>query len=235
MTATGKRRGASGAVADLEAALGHEFSDKDILLRALTHSSATQATGADNERMEFLGDRVLGLVIADELVRRFPSAREGELAPRLNRLVRRETCADVARELGLGSYLHLAPSEDAQGGREKTAILGNAMEAVIAALYIDGGLAAAEGFIRRAWEGQYAHVASVPRDAKTQAQERLHAMGLEPPVYRITDRAGTDHAPVFTVEADGGEAGKAMGEGRSRRLAEQAAAAALLEKLGPEA
>lgn len=211
--------------------MGHAFTNMDLLVRALTHASATPASGPDNERMEFLGDRVLGLVVADALLTRFPAATEGEMAPRLNKLVRRETCADVARDMDLGRYLHLAPAEDAQGGRNKTAILANAMEAVIAALYMDGGLEPARRFILKAWDKAFDDVAQIPRDAKTVLQEKLHSRGLNHPAYRVVGQAGSDHAPVFTVEVDAGSAGKARGEGSSKRNAEQAAAAALLTQI----
>lgn len=233
----GQGRPAEGSAEALEAALGYSFRDPALLRRALTHASAVAGTGSgataalDNERMEFLGDRVLGLIIADALLETFPAATEGELAPRLNRLVRRETCAAVGRDIGLGAALHLAPAEAAQGGRDKMAILGNAMEAVIAALYLDGGLEAARGVVRRLWEPHFEAVAEVPRDAKTRLQEHLHARGQEPPAYRVTSRAGPDHAPVFEIEADAGPSGRARGQGPSKRAAEQAAAAALLAQL----
>jgi len=220
---------------DLAARLGHSFSRPELLERALTHASATAAAGPDNERMEFLGDRVLGLVIADALLTRFPAASEGELAPRLNKLVRRETCADVARTLDLGRYLKLAPAEASQGGRNKTAILGNAMEAVIAALYMDGGIDVARRFILDAWASSFDVVAQVPRDAKTVLQEKLHSMGLTHPDYAVIGQEGSDHAPVFRVRVDAGKAGSAEGEGPSKRAAQQAAAAALLETLGDNA
>lgn len=224
-------RQAAGAASKLMLTLGHDFTNPDLLDRALTHASATAAQGPDNERMEFLGDRVLGLVIADALLTRFPSASEGELAPRLNRLVRRQTCAAVARDLDLGRFVHMAPAEEAQGGRAKPAILGNAMEAVIAALYLDGGLVAAQTFILSAWAKQFEAVATIPRDAKTQVQEKLHTMGHSHPDYRVVSQAGSDHAPVFEVEVDAGAAGSAVGSGPSKRAAEQAAAAALLTVL----
>ena len=216
---------------DLARHLKHNFRNADLLERALTHASATPVSGSDNERMEFLGDRVLGLVIADALLKRFPAATEGEMAPRLNKLVRRETCADVARDLELGRYLHLAPAEVAQGGRNKTAILANAMEAVIAALYMDGGLEPARVFILEAWDTSFDAVAQIPRDAKTVLQERLHALGQSHPAYAVVRQKGSDHAPVFEVEVDAGQAGVARGSGSSKRNAEQAAAAALLTKL----
>jgi len=216
---------------ELAARLQHNFKTPDLLDRALTHASATPVSGPDNERMEFLGDRVLGLVIADELLKRFPSAEEGEMAPRLNKLVRRETCADVARDINLGRYLHLAPAEVAQGGREKTAILANAMEAVIAAVYMDGGLQPARGFVLSAWDKAFEAVAQIPRDAKTVLQEQLHTLGLTHPRYTVVGQQGSDHAPVFEVEVNAGSAGIARGTGTSKRTAEQAAASALLTKL----
>lgn len=219
----------------LTAALGYRFQDPSLLDRALTHASATPACGPDNERMEFLGDRVLGLVVADALLARFPTADEGDLAPRLNRLVRRETCAAVARDVQLGRHLSLAAAESAQGGRNKSAILGNAMEAVIAAVYLDGGLAAARRVILKAWAAQFDAVQTVPRDAKTRLQERVHAMGHAHPSYRVLRRQGTDHAPVFHIEVEAGPAGTATGSGPSKRAAEQAAAAALLATLDSSA
>lgn len=228
---TGRGAGQGQSPAALAQVLGHEFTDPTLLERALTHASATAPGGVDNERMEFLGDRVLGLVIADALIERFPSATEGEMAPRLNKLVRRETCAQVARGLEIGAFLRLAPSEERQGGRDKTAILANAMEAVIAALYLDGGLEVARRFILQNWSGPFDAVAQVPRDSKTVLQELLHARGLSHPAYRTIARAGSDHAPVFTVEVDGGEAGIARADGASKRAAEQAAAAALIADL----
>jgi len=235
---TGRRRNTAGnsspaghQPAAFAARISHDFTDPSLLERALTHASATAPGGIDNERMEFLGDRVLGLVVADALMARFPAASEGEMAPRLNKLVRRETCAQVARALDLGSFLRLAPAEERQGGRDKTAILANAMEAVIAALYLDGGLEVARRFILAHWEDAFEEVAQVPRDSKTVLQELLHARGLSHPDYRTVERSGSDHAPVFTVEVDGGEAGTARGQGASKRAAEQAAAAALISAM----
>ena len=237
---TGKRRtpkgkaDASAGRAEVEAILGYCFKEKRRLDRALTHASAVPGSGLDNERLEFLGDRVLGLVITEELLARFPSAPEGELAPRLNRLVRGTTCAVVARHIGLGAYLKLAPSEEAQGGRDKTAILADAIEAVIGAMFVDGGLEPASQFIRRAWADQFGSVSDIPRDAKTRLQEHLHSLGHDSPSYRVVSRTGADHEPHFVVEADGGPVGTAQGEAGSKRQAEQRAAAALLDKLAEE-
>jgi ribonuclease III len=218
--------------AALQAAIGHGFSDPGLLNRALTHASAD--SGRSNERLEVLGDRVLGLLIAEELARRFPDAAEGELAARLNRLVRMETCAEVALAIGIDKALILAAGERQTGGAKKAAILGDACEAVIAALYLDGGLEAARGFVLRAWAG---HLDSAPaeiRDAKTLLQEWAQARtehGRTLPHYEVLSQSGPSHAPLFRmrVTVAGGQSAEA--EGRSKREAEQAAASALLEKL----
>lgn len=217
------------AVDLLTRAIGHQFADPGLLARALTHKSA----GADtsNERLEFLGDRVLGMVVAETLYAAHPGWDEGELAVRLNGLVRRETLAQIAVEIDLGRYLRLAKGEDEQGGRAKPAILADAMEAVIAAVYLDGGLAAARGVVGRLWSGYLANKITPPKDAKTALQELSVARGLGQPRYEMVDRSGPDHAPVFVVAAvlPGGE--RAEGRGSSKRVAEQEAAQRLLDIL----
>jgi len=222
----------------LIARLGHGFADKALLDLALSHSSAASG-GAErgqgalsNQRLEFLGDRVLGLVIAEWLLREFPDAEEGELAIRLNALVRQETCASVAERIALGSYLILGPGEERAGGREKTAILADACEAVIAALYLDGGLGPAERFIKAEWVGLVAEPAQMKRDAKTALQEWTQARGRGIPSYREIERSGPDHAPAFTVEVAIAGGGSARGAGGSKRQAEQAAARAMLIEEG---
>jgi ribonuclease-3 len=214
--------------------LGHDFEDPDLLRRALTHSSLSSPTRPDNQRLEFLGDRVLGLVMAEALLAQDSEAREGQLAPRFNALVRKETCADVAREIDLGDVLRLGKSEMATGGRRKQALLGDAMEAVIAAVYLDADFETAREMILRLWGGRVTAVEADARDAKTALQEWAQARGLAPPSYVEIARTGPDHAPVFTVEArlDTGETARA--DGRVKRQAEQAAARELLERLGPE-
>jgi ribonuclease III len=212
--------------------LGHVFDDPDLLRRALTHASLSSPTRPDNQRLEFLGDRVLGLVMAEALLAQDTDAREGQLAPRFNALVRKEACADVAREIDLGAVLRLGKSETATGGRRKQALLGDAMEAVIAAVYLDAGFDTAREMILRLWGARLTAVETDARDAKTALQEWAQARGLAPPRYVEVARTGPDHAPTFTVEArlDTGETARA--EARVKRQAEQSAAQQLLERLG---
>lgn len=214
-----------------EARIGHSFSRPELLVRALTHGSISSASRPDNQRLEFLGDRVLGLVMAEALLLQDTEATEGQLAPRFNALVRKETCADVAREIDLGSMLKLGRSEMMSGGRRKQALLGDAMEAVIAAVYRDGGFDAARDMILRLWGERIAKVEDDARDPKTALQEWAQARGGRPPSYDLVARSGPDHAPVFTiaVRLDSGE--EARASAGSKRQAEQAAARALLERL----
>jgi len=216
------------------ARLGHEFARPELITRALTHSSLSSATRPDNQRLEFLGDRVLGLVMAEAVLEHDAEAKEGMLAPRFNALVRKETCADVAREIELGAVLRLGKSEMSTGGRRKTALLGDAMEAVIAAVYMDGGFEAARAVVLRLWGSRVAGVAEDARDAKTALQEWAQARGMAPPVYSEVARSGPDHAPVFRVEARLADGAVAAAEGRVKRQAEQAAARALLDRLSAE-
>ena len=211
--------------------IGHSFTDPELLIRALTHGSVSSPTRNDNQRLEFLGDRVLGLVMATALLEQDKAASEGQLAPRFNALVRKETCADVARQVGLGDVLKLGRSEMLSGGRRKQALLGDAIEAVIAAVYKDAGFEAAQALILRLWGNRIQTVKSDARDAKTALQEWVQARGQTPPQYVEVSRQGPDHAPVFTIAArlrDGREAEATAG---SKRQAEQAAAAALLALL----
>ncbi len=215
----------------LEARLGHQFSDPALLVRAVTHSSMSSPTREDNQRLEFLGDRVLGLVMAQAVLEHDRSASEGQLAPRFNALVRKETCADVARAVDIGAVLKLGRSEMVSGGRRKQALLGDAMEAVIAAVYLDAGFDAAQAMILRLWGDRISTVKSDARDAKTALQEWAQARGLQPPRYVETARSGPDHAPQFTIEAQlEGHPPEAATAG-SKRLAEQAAAKALLARV----
>ena len=213
------------------ARLGHDFSDPGLLIRALTHGSMSSETRPDNQRLEFLGDRVLGLVIAEAVLAQDTSASEGQLAPRLNALVRKETCADIAREIDLGAVLKLGKSEQMTGGRRKNALLGDAMEAVIAAVFVDAGFEAARALVLRLWARRLDTVADDARDAKTALQEWAQARGLRPPRYEEVSRSGPDHAPVFVIAAilENGE--RAEGEARAKRAAEQLAAEALLARL----
>lgn len=185
----------------------------------------------DNQRLEFLGDRVLGLVMAEALLTADPNAPEGLLAPRYNALVRRETCADVAREIDLGAVLKLGRSEMKSGGRRKEALLADAMEAVIAAIYQDGGFDAARAAILRLWGGRISNVADDARDAKTALQEWAQARGEVPPQYVETARTGPDHQPIFTIEVRLASGLTEKATAGSKRHAEQAAATALLKKV----
>lgn len=212
--------------------LGHAFERPDLLIRALTHSSLSSSTRPDNQRLEFLGDRVLGLVMAEAVLEQDKTASEGQLAPRFNALVRKETCAEVAREIDLGAVLKLGKSEMKTGGRRKNALLGDAMEAVIAAVYRDGGYEAARAVILRLWGDRVATVDADARDAKTTLQEWAQARRMAPPAYVEIARAGPDHAPVFTVEVRMASGGTAQAEASSKRQAEQAAAKAMLARLG---
>lgn len=225
------RTNALSDIAALAAILGHDFADPKLLEKALTHPSAATSMRPDNQRLEFLGDRVLGLIVAGMLMERFPDLPEGELAPRFNALVRRESLADIALDIDLGRFLRLGRSEMTSGGRRKAAILADAMEAVIAALYLDGGLSAAEAFVRGRWDARMTEVRSSPLDAKTRLQEHLQGRGQRPPDYVQIDRTGPDHAPVFTVEARLENGPSARGTARSKKLAEQEAATALLARL----
>lgn len=220
--------------ADLQAfqrQLGHEFVNPELLVQALTHASLSSSTRPDNQRLEFLGDRVLGLVMSEALLGADKAAAEGLLAPRFNALVRKETCADVARSIGLGEVLKLGRSEMLSGGRRKEALLGDAMEAVIAAIYVDAGLDAARRMILSLWGGRIGAVEADARDAKTALQEWAQARGQTPPLYTALGREGPDHQPIFTVEVRlaSGEAEQARAG--TKRVAEQAAAKALLARM----
>ena len=208
--------------------LGHTFERPALLLRATTHASMAGAGRPSNERLEFLGDRVLNLVIAEALMGEDADAAEGVLAPRLNALVRKETCADVARALDLGTVLRLGRSEQMTGGRRKQALLGDAMEAVIAAVYLDGGLDAARALVLRHWGDRVATVKADARDPKTTLQEWAQARKMAPPDYAIVGRTGPDHAPEFVVRATLADGRAGEGAATAKRAAEQAAARALL-------
>lgn len=216
----------------LAARLGYAFKNPGLLAQALTHPSAAVVPGQSYERLEFLGDRVLGLVVADLLLSNFPDEAEGALARRLAQLVRRETLAQVASELDFGRHLILARSERHAGEEANPALLADACEAVIAALYLDGGLAAARAFLEPLWTPLLAADRTPPQDAKTTLQEWAQGRGMPLPEYREVRREGPPHEPVFMVEVTVQGQPPAAGEGRSKRLAEQEAAGALLRQLG---
>jgi ribonuclease-3 len=211
--------------------LGHDFSDPALLVEAVTHGSAAGTARPNNQRLEFLGDRVLGLVLAEALLEADPHAAEGRLAPRFNALVRKETCAEVARTLDLGAVLKLGRSETMSGGRRKEALLGDAMEAVIAAVYRDAGFQAARHVILTHWAPRIATVDEDARDPKTALQEWAQARGQTPPTYAEIARDGPDHAPIFTIEARLDDGTTAQAQAPSKRAAEQAAARQLLERV----
>lgn len=213
--------------------LGYRFRDETLLRRALTHAGADSERS--NERLEFLGDRVLALVVAENLYQRYPHEDEGALTRRVHALVRWEACAKVGEDIGLWDHLVLTRSE-AAGGRARGPIVGSACEAVIAALYLDGGMEAARAFIERWWEAMFADAGADVRDAKTRLQEWAQARGKESaaPVYRLKEQAGPDHAPRFVVEARVKGFEPVTGEGGSKRQAEQDAAAKLLAIVVPQ-
>lgn len=215
--------------------LGHRFSRPELLLRALTHASIGSATRPDNQRLEFLGDRVLGLVIAEALLEADKSANEGQLAPRFNALVRREALAEVAREIELGPAMRMGRSEMLTGGRRKEALLADAMEAVIAAVYRDAGLAAVRGVILRHWRARLTNIAEDARDPKTALQEMVQARGEAPPAYAEIAREGPPHAPLFTIEVRLADDTAAQAQAGTKRQAEQEAAKALLARLEQQA
>jgi ribonuclease-3 len=218
----------------LETALGYKFKSRDLLDLALTHASvgATRGPRADNERLEFLGDRVLGLAIAQLLLEMFPSATEGELAKRFNRLVRGETCAEIARRLDLGASLILSESEAATGGRDKETILADAMEAVLGAVFEEAGFEAARSLVRAHWSASLDPQARTSGDPKSMLQEWAQGQGLALPVYREVARSGPDHKPHFVSEVEISGRKPAVGEGPSKRAAEQSAARSLLVREG---
>ena len=211
--------------------LGYKFVSPRLLLDALTHSSLNSRNKVDNQRLEFLGDRVLALIISDELIKLDPMAREGQLAPRLNVLVKKETCAAIALKIGVGTALLMGKSEMRSGGRQKIAILGDAMEAVIASIYIDGGLDQARKSVLKVW---YEHIKNAPEasfESKSYLQEWVQAQGMPPPIYEEMRRIGPDHAPVFNIRVILENGKTATGVASSKRAAEQQAARNLLLNL----
>ena len=225
----------SDSEAAFERRIGYQFNDPALLRRALTHGSLNDTRRArvrDNERLEFLGDRILGLVTAEHLFRTFSDLEEDGLAPRLNALVNRNACAEAARVMELGPVLRLGKSEEEQGGRDKDAILADACEAVIAALYLDGGLDAARGFILNFWANQFEAVTVLRKEPKTALHEWAAARKAALH-YEVVNRTGPEHAPLFVVEAHVEGFAPVRGEGGSKREAERAAAAAFLQEHAP--
>ena len=214
----------------IEDRLGHAFADPALLAQALTHRSAADARGGQldsNERLEFLGDRVLGLVMAEWLIERFPSEREGNLTRRLSALVAWETLAKVGDAMGLAEAIRIPPGEERAGLRARQTVMADAVEALLGAIYRDGGLAAARGVIHRHWAALLDADAKPPVSAKNRLQEYTLGRGLGLPQYRVVSSAGPSHAPLFVIAvlAAGREA---EGAGDSKRAAELAAAEAWL-------
>jgi ribonuclease-3 len=213
-------------------ALGVSLADAALLREALTHRSVGGAV--NNQRLEFLGDRVLGLIVAEALMARFPNEDEGDLAPRLAALVSADSLTMVSRALCLGQYLEMAPSEAASGGRENDANLADACEALIGALYLDGGLAAAAAYVERHWQPLIEAQTVPPKDAKTALQEWSQARGLGLPRYRLVSSEGPDHKPTFRMAVAVEGQGEGEGEAASKREAERRAAEALLARLAAD-
>ncbi len=209
---------------------GYRFKNVELARLALSHRSIVNdySDAETNERLEFLGDRVLGLTTANMLYEAFPKADEGELHRRHRAMIRKDTCAEIAREIDLGAFLLLGKSEIRSGGRTKQAILADACEALIAAIYLDGGIKQAEAFIERCWRHRLVEVTKPSRDGKSALQEWAQGRGFPPPIYEITERSGPDHSPSFTVRVLISGLEPAFGKGRTKREAEQGAAEAFL-------
>ena len=220
----------SGPLRAFEDRLGYKFTKPEHLIRAVTHSSMSSPHRDDNQRLEFLG-RVLGLVMSEALLNADLNAAEGLLAPRFNALVRKETCADVARQIDLGAVLKLGRSEMLTGGRRKEALLADAMEAVIAAVYVDADFEVARKIIVTLWGDRITNVEQDARDPKTALQEYAQGQGEPPPKYTEISRSGPDHAPVFTIEVMLQSGASEQAQATSKRQAEQAAAKALLTRI----
>lgn len=212
--------------------VGINIADHDLLQQAMTHSSARNAGGLDYERLEFLGDRVLGLVIADMLFEHHPAADQGELSVRLHALVETEACADVADHIGLHEFIVTGSDIKSLTGRKSQNMRADVVEALIAAIFLANGMEAARKFVLTYWEPRSKEVAVARRDAKTELQEWAHRVGAPPPVYSVNSRKGPDHDPVFhvSVKVDGIAVG--IGDGRSKREAERAAAVQILYREG---
>lgn len=218
----------------LEAAIGHKFADRDRLMRALTHASAQVSRGkkGDYERLEFLGDRVLGLCVAEMLFTTFRDAAEGELSVRFNQLVSAEACASVADEIELHRFIRTGSDVKKITAKNMLNVRADVVESLIAAIYLEAGLEAARGFILKYWQGRAARADGARRDAKTELQEWTHARYGAPPNYKVADRSGPDHDPRFTVIVEIPGLKPEIGIDRSKRAAEQVAATKILEREG---
>jgi ribonuclease-3 len=233
------------AADDLAQAIGYAFTRPELIAEALTHPSALASEHGRSrrpsksfhrgyERLEFLGDRVLGLIIADLLWRRFETEPEGHLTRRYTHLVRREALARIANTIGLGTHLVLSRAEAAAGAAGNSGILADVCEALIAAIFLDGGIEAAAAFVHRFWEPLVDEMDGPPRDPKTELQEWAQARGLALPAYELIETSGPDHAPLFTVGVSVMGCDRATATASSKRVAEARAAAMLLERLAAE-
>jgi ribonuclease-3 len=221
------------AIEELERRIGYHFVDRDLLERALTHASVGDGAREvrHNERLEFLGDRVLNLCAAERLMALDPDSREGEMSRRLANLVNFHACARAAHRVGLPDALRLSASATKVGARKSDAVLGDACEALMAALYIDGGLDTAKAFFARFWAEEFEDLdAPRSKDPKTQLQEWAQGLGLPLPRYQIVSREGPAHAPVFVIEVEVEGFAAERGEGGSRQAAEKSAAQTMLLK-----
>jgi ribonuclease-3 len=216
---------------EISKSLNYQFKNNRLLEEALTHSSASKSSKANNERLEFLGDRVLGLVIAEELLRLNPHSTEGQIATYYNFLVKKETCVLLAKEIGLENLLTLGKSVTRTTARQKDKILGNAIEALIGAIFLDGGFKTSRELVLQVWKKQIEIVRDIEAHAKTALQELLQARGQEPPIYKQVSRTGPDHDPNFCVEVLLESGLKAIGNGSTKRMAETKAAEQILEKI----
>jgi len=218
----------------LQAAIGHKFADRDRLMRALTHASAQVSRGkkGDYERLEFLGDRVLGLCVAELLFKTFRDATEGELSVRFNQLVSAEACASVADEIELHRFIRTGSDVKKITAKNMLNVRADVVESLIAAIYLEAGLEAARGFILKYWTSRAARADGARRDAKTELQEWTHAKFGKPPIYKVADRSGPDHDPRFTVIVEIPGLKSEVGIERSKRAAEQVAATKILEREG---
>ena len=216
---------------EISRSLNYQFKNNRLLEEALTHSSASKSSKANNERLEFLGDRVLGLVIAEELLRLNPHSTEGQIATYYNFLVKKETCAILAKEIGLENLLTLGKSVTRTTARQKDKILGNAIEALIGAIFLDAGFKTSRELVLQVWKKQIESVRDIEAHAKTALQELLQAKGQEPPIYKQLSRTGPDHDPNFCVEVLLESGLKAVGNGSTKRMAETKAAEQILEKI----
>lgn len=229
---TSAKSGPDDVIEAVGARIGHQFSDVERLKRALTHASLRDNSSGNYERLEFLGDRVLGLCVAELLFKNFKDADEGELSVRLNQLVSAKTCAEVADELGLHEFIRTGSDVKKLTGKRMANVRADVVESLIAAIYLESGLDGARRFIEANWTSRALETGSARRDAKTELQEWAHQKFGLTPVYKVFERSGPDHDPVFNVSVEVGGVEPASGKSRSKRAAEQEAATEMLQREG---